>query len=155
MICAIIHGRPLQARRRLMSAPTTGSPARLPFAFGRQLLQTYRPQRNLDERAAPLLSRLHMTGRAGMPAQQRAEADASLEQAVADGDADAVLRALQVDQVTSDVDEEEDDEVVSVAGGAAAAELRRGVLARRLLSVDGPTPQLMLAALTPRKLGRK
>lgn len=138
-----------QARRRLMSAPTTGSAAHLPFAFGRQLLQTYRPQRGLLERAAPLLSSLHMTGRASMPARQRADADASLEQAVADGDADAVLRALQADQL--DADEEEDDEVVSVAGGAHAAELRRGVLARRLMSIDGSAPQAMLAALTPRK----
>lgn len=129
-----------------MSAPSTASPARLPFAFGRQLLQTYGAGRRLDERAGPLLTSMHVAGRPGMPAQQRAEADTSLERAVADGDAEAVLQALEV----GDAEEEEDDEVVSVAGEASAA-VRRSVLARRLLSLDGDAAQAMLAALTPRR----
>lgn len=130
-----------------MSAPSTASPARLPFAFGRQLLQTYGAGRRLDERAGPLLTSMHVAGRPGMPAQQRAEADTSLERAVADGDAEAVLQALEV----GDAEEEEDDEVVSVAGGEASAAVRRSVLARRLLSLDGDAAQAMLAALTPRR----
>lgn len=147
-----------QARRRLLAAPSHGSnPARLPFAFGRQLLQTYQPAgRRLEERAAPLLSRLHLPKGMQVIAGLRAAADDSLESAVAEGDAEGVLSALQSDVAeqpaeVSQQQEEEDDEVVSVVDGEQAASQRRGMLARRLLSEDGAKqPEALLASLTPR-----
>ncbi len=131
------------------------NPARLPFAFGRQLLQTYQAGRRLEERAAPLLSRLHLPKGLQVAAGLRAAADDSLESAVAEGDAEGVLNALQVDVAPEETarqqEEEEDDEVVSVVGGEQAASQRRGVLARRLLSEDGAVqPEALLSALTPR-----